>query len=192
VELAPQLAYRGGGVEQCFSCMGPEGDDNLRLDYLNLSLEEGQAACDFVGLGIAIARRATFQYVAYEDVASLEAAGDDDFVQQLAGPAHEGASLGVFIGAGGFSGEHYARVGVALAGHCVGPRRAQTALAAFADFFGDFFKFSGFVGNSHLVLLILSLRFLALESKTGKKLLHLQVLANDFAYVYIVFHRHEL
>ena len=57
VELAPKFAYRLCAVEQRLGCMGAESDENLRLDYFNLSLEVGQAAYYLVGSGISIARR---------------------------------------------------------------------------------------------------------------------------------------
>ena len=192
VELTSQLTYRLGAVEQRPGCMSAESDENLRFNYLNLSLEVGQAAYYLVGPGVAIARRATLQYVAYEDVASLEPAGGDYLVQQLASPAYEGSPLSVLVGAGGFSDEHYAGVGIALAWHGIGPRRSQATLAALTDLPGDFLQFSGFLGNSHIILLILSFGIRTLESKTGKKLFHLEVLANNFAYVHIVSHCHEL
>ena len=59
VELASQLAYRLGAVEQRPIRMSAEGDENLRFNYFNLSLEVGQAAYYLVGPGVAIARRAT-------------------------------------------------------------------------------------------------------------------------------------
>ena len=58
VELASQLAYRLGAVEQRPSRMSAEGDENLRFNCLNLSLEVGQTAYYLVGPGVAIARRA--------------------------------------------------------------------------------------------------------------------------------------
>jgi hypothetical protein len=192
------LAYRFGCVEQRLGRVSAEGDENLRLDYLNLSLEIGQAAYYFVGAGVAIARGSALQYVAYEDIASLEPAGRDDLVQQLAGPADKWTSLSIFVSPRGFSDEHNAGIGISLARHGIGPRRSQAALAALTDFFNDSLQFGGFVGDGHSLgfargraaLLIFHLgrcRFTP-GGKAGETLLHLKVLANDFSDIHLIFH----
>jgi hypothetical protein len=174
--------------------MGTESDENLRLNYFNLSLEVGQAAYDLIRSGVAIARRATFQYVAYEDIASFEPAGCDYLVQQLPGPADKGTSLRIFVGARRFAHEHYAGIWIALSGHGVCPLGAQVALAALTNFVGDSFEFSSFLGNGHTILLILWFRrlVLPLKGKTGQKPFHLKVLANNFTNIHIIFHRRKL
>jgi hypothetical protein len=112
----------------------------------------------------------------------------------VARPADERSALRIFIGTGRFSNKHYARVGAAFTRHGVCPQGTQAAFAALTNFPGDFFKFSGFLGDSHIILLFLRFRLpcLASESKTSQKLLHFKVLANDFVNIHLFSHRDEL
>jgi hypothetical protein len=174
--------------------MSPQSHNDLGLYDLDLPLKKGQATDYLVGPGIAIFRRAAFQDVAYEHIASLEPAGGDDSVQQLARPADKGTTLGVLVGAGGLPDEHYSGVRIAFARNGIGPGRIQAAFATLADFFGDFFKVGGLLCDSHFILLIFCLgcRRLASQGETREKLIHLEVLANNPVYVYVIIHCSEL
>src|SRR5262249_8947119 len=55
--------------------------------------------------GRAVARWAALDRIANVDFFSLEAAGDDDAIEQLAGLTDEGLALPVFIGPRGFTDE---------------------------------------------------------------------------------------
>jgi hypothetical protein len=59
MELAAQLSYWLGCIQQCSGRVSAKGDDNLGIDYLDLSLQVGQAAYYLFGPGIAIFGRAT-------------------------------------------------------------------------------------------------------------------------------------
>jgi hypothetical protein len=167
-----------------------EGNDHLRLNYLNLPLEVRQAAYDLLGPRVAVLRRAAFQYVADEDIFPFEPAGFDDLVQELACPADKRPALRIFIGARGFAHEHDAGIGIAFTRHGVGPRRAQAALAALTNLRRNLLKLGGFRRNSHIIPLLPGLRLCTctLGSKTGEELLHLKVLANNLPNIHVFFH----
>ncbi len=57
VELATQLAYWFVGIQQCSGCMSAQSDNNLRLYYLNLSLQIRQTVYYLVRTWVAIVRR---------------------------------------------------------------------------------------------------------------------------------------
>jgi hypothetical protein len=72
--------------------------DEFGLDQFQLPVEEAAAVGCFLRQRIAIAGRAAFEHVADVHVRALHAAGLDDFVEQLAGPAHERFAQTVFVG----------------------------------------------------------------------------------------------
>jgi hypothetical protein len=102
--------------------------------------------------------------------------------------------LRIFISTGSLTDKKYTGVWVAFAGHCISSQGAQTAFAAFANFIGNFLKLFGCAGNRGIVLpLLFGLRGFGLGGKAaGKKVIHLNVLPNDFVYVCIFFHRGKL
>src|SRR5579862_7346848 len=63
VPVAAQLADRSFYLEHRLHREGAEPHDDARLDHLDLPKQEGLAGFDFVGLGIAIARRAALDDV---------------------------------------------------------------------------------------------------------------------------------
>jgi len=191
VESASELAYRLCCVEQCPCGVGAEGDDDVGVNDFDLSLEVGQAAYYFIGFWVTVVGWSAFQNVAYPDVAALEAAGGDDFVEELSCPADKGSALCVFVCTRAFSDEHNSGVRGAFAGHGVGTQRAETAVAAGAGLIGYFFEeLCGLAGVGSLPLWTIGLgRFLDFWCETaGEELLHFDVLMEGLVCVGLLCH----
>src|SRR5690606_38441616 len=94
------------------------------------------------GSRVAIPRRTAAKDVADVQFLTLPAAGLDDLVEQLTGPAHERFSLSVLVATGSLADEHHPGVGIADAEHRLRPRRRQfgTPLTA-GDAFGERLQF---------------------------------------------------
>src|SRR5690606_5824305 len=100
VYRAAQLAYRELCIEQSLRGECAEGDDDLGTDQCDLTDEIRTARRDLVGKRVAVARRPVLQDVRNEHLVALQVNRREDFRQQLARRADEGAAGGVFPGAG--------------------------------------------------------------------------------------------
>ena len=128
--LAPLAAQPGDRrllAQERLSGELAERDDHLRLHRAELPLEERLAGEQFVGLGIAVVRRAALDGVADVDVLALHAHRLDHLRQQLPCLAHERVALQVLVLARPFADEHQARLGIAHAEYEVGAARVQLA-----------------------------------------------------------------
>ena len=102
---AAEFAHGAAEAEQTFNGRRAQGDEDPRLNDLNLLGKIRQAGLHFLRSRGAIAAgragcvRPAFQNVGDVDVTALEAHGLDDFGEQLAGFTDEGFGLLVFIGA---------------------------------------------------------------------------------------------
>ena len=80
VEHSSQLTYGFGGIEQCLCGVCAEGDDDFRVNQLDLPLQIGDAGDYLFGFWVAVIRRPALEDVANPDVLAFEAAGGDDFI----------------------------------------------------------------------------------------------------------------
>jgi hypothetical protein len=80
-ELAPQPAYRFGGVQKCFGSVGAQSYDDFGFNYLNLSLKIRQAAYYLIGARVSIARWTALKDIGDKDITSFKAAGNDYLIQ---------------------------------------------------------------------------------------------------------------
>ena len=133
VKLAPEFANRCISVKQRARCMGAQRHDYPRFYELNLLDQIRHTPENLVGLGISIVRRSALQNIRNEDLISTQAAGPDNFVEQLSGSAHKRSALGVFISPRGFTNEQDVSPGMALTRHCVSAGLAQFTLGTLAD-----------------------------------------------------------
>ena len=139
VEGAPLAPLAGDGesgvLEEVLGGGGAEGDDDGGADDVDLAEEEGHEELGFLGCGDAVAGGPDLADVADVDLLAGEAHGGDLLVEQLAGPADEGAGLEVLVGAGRLADEHEGGVGVALAEDDVFPAVAGPVVV---EVFGEF------------------------------------------------------
>ncbi len=108
-----------------------QGHDHARLDERQLLEQERLARRHFIGLGIAIARRAALDHVGDVDLLAGHAHGLDDLGEQLAGAADERLALLVLVLARRLADEHQAGLRVADAeDHLPAAERGQLAARA--------------------------------------------------------------
>jgi hypothetical protein len=112
-------------AQEVLSGDGSPADDELGIDNRDLGVEELTAVRGFGWQRVPIAGRTTSQDVADVDVFPLEAAGDDDLVEQLASGSDEGLTLRVLVGAGCFADEQETSLRVADAEDRLRPRASQ-------------------------------------------------------------------
>src|SRR2546425_7644803 len=111
-----------------------ERDDHLGGDQLELAEEEGVAARDLVGLGVAVLRRPALDDVRDVDVVAVEPHPlGDDLGQELAGAPDEGLALPVLVAAWRLAHENEARARAADAEHEVRAVGRELAALAVAD-----------------------------------------------------------
>ena len=97
-----------GGCTQCH--------DDFGADQLHLLFEIGEAGVSLFGCGDTIVGG-----TAFDDVGDVDGASGnlqdifDHFGQKFAGPADEGASGGILLGAGPFADKHQEGVGISFA-----------------------------------------------------------------------------
>ena len=89
MELAAKLADGLVGVQERLGSVRPQGDDDLRIQGFNLSLEVRQTVDDLIGSRFAVVRRAALEDVPDEHVFAFQPAGFDDLVEELACPADD-------------------------------------------------------------------------------------------------------
>ena len=98
VGAAAQAADAFGRAEQQLGGEVAQRHDDSWVDELELFVEVGPAGLDLVGEGIAVARRAALDGIGDIEVISSEAhLLQDQAVQELARPAHEGQALAVLL-----------------------------------------------------------------------------------------------
>src|SRR5262245_15268691 len=156
VDAAAQPRNRVERAEQRLRAELAERDDHLRFDDVDLPEQKRLARLDFVGLRIAVARRAALDHVRDVDVLALEIDRFDDLGQQLTGAADEWNPLNIFIGARSLTDEHQIGFGIADAEHDLrAAQRVQFAACAVADVgadggerFGGVFEDAQFVNSS--------------------------------------------
>src|SRR5580700_7891138 len=97
MDLAAEFANPQSRLQQVLGRGCPESNDVFRIHEIKLPLEVRAAVCTFAGLRRSVIRRSAFQRVENVDFFARKAAGNDDSIEQLAGPAHERLALPVFI-----------------------------------------------------------------------------------------------
>ena len=75
--------------KQCICCNLSENQDDFRVHNLQLTVQQGYAALDFIGERVAVAGRTAFQNIANEYLLTLESGGSKDFIEQLSGSAYK-------------------------------------------------------------------------------------------------------
>jgi len=80
VEDTSQLTYCFRGVQKCLSGVSAEGNDNFRVNQLDLPLQIGDAGDYLFWSWVAVIRRPALEDIANPDVFAFEAAGGDDFI----------------------------------------------------------------------------------------------------------------
>src|SRR4030042_1667122 len=108
-------------------------DDELGPDDLDLLLQVLAAGVDLAGKRVAVAGRAALDDVGDEYLLPPEADGGDQFVQEAAGRANEGAGPLVLVEAGRLTHEQQFRVGRTFTGDGVGGGAAAPAVGAGSD-----------------------------------------------------------
>jgi hypothetical protein len=103
------------------------------MQDLELPVKPLLAGLDLHRQGIAVARRPALQDVADIDLLPSESDRGQQFIEELPGRAHEGASLLIFVPAWRFTDEGNSRVLRALAGHHFGTLPSEFALAAIGN-----------------------------------------------------------
>src|SRR6185436_20666213 len=100
---------------------------DLRLDQLDLPVQEGLARVDLIRLWIAVARRPRLEHVRDEHLLAREPDLLQELVKELAGAAHERQALLVLVHPGRLAHEH--EIGVRVAGpeHDPGARLREWA-----------------------------------------------------------------
>ena len=115
VDASAQAGQRGFSAQQIGGGGGAECDDHFRVHDVDLPPEKLHAGVGFYRLRRAVLRRTAFDDVRDVNLLALEAHGVDHVVEELAGAAHEGQPLRVFIGSRALAYEHEAGVGVSVA-----------------------------------------------------------------------------
>jgi hypothetical protein len=115
--------------------VAPKRHQQPRADDLELGVEEGQVVGDLVRARIAVAGWPRLDDVRDEDVLAGHARLAEQLVEDGAGPAHEGAALGVLVGPRRLADDDDERCRAALAGHEVG--RPLADLEAAGDVAAD-------------------------------------------------------
>ena len=116
-------------------CRGkPQGDDDLRANDLQLSLQIGRASGNFIGRGNAIPRRAAFHDVRDEDLLALQTHGGNPLIEQLARTTDKRPALQVLVLSRPFPDEDDLRIRIAFAEDRILTRLAKPALPAIVDF----------------------------------------------------------
>lgn len=117
MQFAPESTDRQFGLQQRLSRDRAETHDVLGTQRYQLLFEVRRAVGDFVGLGIAIARRPTLDRVHDVVVIAAQLARLDHLRQQLARAANERASRSVLVRTGGFANEDEPRRHASFAEH---------------------------------------------------------------------------
>ena len=134
VHAAAQPADRLVAAQQALHGEAAHRQDDPRLHQLDLAHQEGLALRQFVGLGIAVARRPALERVGDVDLlrrlglgARVRPMRAQHVVEQLAGLADEGLALPVFLLARRLADDHPVRLRVADAEHRLAAALAQLA-----------------------------------------------------------------
>src|SRR6185312_11318518 len=114
VPAAAQFTHGRVDGEKVFGGGSAQGHNYLRADGNDLAHQEGNAGFALVALWGTIPRRAALDHVGNVNILAAQAHGRNHVVEQLAGAAHEGQPLLVFVGPRTFAHEH--QVGVLVAG----------------------------------------------------------------------------
>src|SRR5438094_2030286 len=133
-KFSSQPGNRRRRLSHRLGCKRPQAAHDLRTNGRKLLSQEWIARSHFVGLGVPILRGPAFQNVANVDILALEVDGFDDLRQELAGAAHEGQSLLVFVVTGSFADEDEFRIGVTRAENDVCTGWSELTALAVADF----------------------------------------------------------
>lgn len=138
VQLTTEAPERLVAAEQMIRGMAAKRNDELGLNRLQLTFKERSAGILFGRQRIAVARRATLQDIADEDlVASQTHARRDDLAEQLSGRANEGSTTLIFVRARSLADKNDARLRVPLAGHGLLAGLAQATRLAGSDLLGE-------------------------------------------------------
>ncbi|MCY1225973.1 hypothetical protein D9M72_381860 [compost metagenome] len=125
---AAQLADGRGGAQQRLRRKAAQHHDHPGLHQRDLAAQERLALRHFLGLRVAVAGRAALEHVGDKHIApARQPERAEHIVEQLAGLAHEGLALQVFVLAGGFAHQHPFGLAVAHAEHGIGAVLAQAA-----------------------------------------------------------------
>ena len=139
VHAAAQAADRLAAAQQALHRERAHRDDDLRLQQLHLPHQERLARREFVGRGVAIARRAALERVGDVDLARRlglaprQPERAQHAVEQLARLADEGLALPVFRLARRLADDHPVGALVADAEHRLAPTLAKRAGGAGGD-----------------------------------------------------------
>ena len=121
LELMPGLPELSDGsvfLEKAFGGARTQRDHHLGFDDVDFGLDEGKGTGQLFGRGFAIVGGLVFRgRSVFTDVGDVnhvagESHGLEDLVEFLAGGAHEGFGLELFVVAGGFSDEHEVGPGI--------------------------------------------------------------------------------
>jgi hypothetical protein len=130
--LAVQLAHRAR-AEEARHRVAAERDQYLGLEDPDLAQAVVVACGKLIGQRIAVTWRSTAHDVGDEHVLAAQADHAQHLDQQVAGGAHERATLLVFVEARAFTDEHDVGLRSALARHSVGACLTQPTQLAVAD-----------------------------------------------------------
>src|SRR6266446_5224293 len=137
VDLIAECAEGLFGVEQTLRGRPAHGQNDFRLDQLDLPVEVRQARRDFVVLREPVLRRPAFHDVADEHLVPRQLDRLEDLREQLARSSHKWTARGVFRLPRPFADHHESRVRRTFARDGVGAPVAQLALVARGDEGGD-------------------------------------------------------
>lgn len=125
--FSPDFFDRAGVSRQAEDGEASQGEDHFWAHGLDLFKQEILAVVDFLGQGVAVVGRATFDDVGDIDFVTLHANGMDHFVQQFSGIADKRFSMPIFFGSRSFSDEQHVCFDIADAEYHVGAQAGQFA-----------------------------------------------------------------